>query len=163
MGADAPVTNRSKAIGTQAESAVVALLRENGWPHAERRALAGQLDLGDVTGCVGLVFECKGGEAARRALNQPALIASWLAETEQERRNAHADIGVLVIVRGGFGVRNVGKWWAVIPHRLIADLGRGRTITNGYPAWIAPAFMELASLLPLLRVAGYGTPLEESA
>lgn len=150
-------------IGTDAENGVARVFQEGGWPSCERRRPNGTFDRGDLTGIPGICVQVKGGDAARGAMNQPALIAKWLARTEQQRRNAHADIGILVMQRGGFGIRNAHKWWAVIPHRLIADLGRGRTITGGYPSWIAPCIMELADLLPLLRVAGYGTPIEEAS
>jgi hypothetical protein len=150
-------------IGTEAETAVVRVFQERGWPNCERRRPAGAADRGDLTGIPGICVQVKGGDAARGAMNQPALIEKWLQKTEGQRQNAHADIGILVMARGGFGVRNAHKWWAVVPHRLIADLARGRTIRGGYPDWIAPAFMELGDLLPLLRVAGYGTPLEETA
>ena len=49
----------SKAKGTAAETAVVRFLQANGYPHAERRALAGAQDRGDVAGIPGLVIEVK--------------------------------------------------------------------------------------------------------
>lgn len=111
--------NRRK--GTAAESALVGFLRTVGWPHAERRALAGAKDKGDVTGCIGLVFEQK---AANR-IDIPA----WLRETEAERINAAADYGVLVIKPRGVGDTRVGQWAAVMPlgdlTRLLAAAGYG--------------------------------------
>ena len=44
------MTNRPKAIGTAAETAVVRYLAAHGFPAAERRALHGATDLGDITG-----------------------------------------------------------------------------------------------------------------
>jgi len=85
--------NRSK--GTSFETLIVRFLRDAGFPYAERRALHGNLDKGDVTGCGPLVFECK---AAKRHE-----LSAWLAETEQERVNANADFGVLVVKRQGHG------------------------------------------------------------
>lgn len=85
--------NRSK--GTSFETLIVRFLRDVGFPYAERRALHGNLDKGDVTGCGPLVFECK---AAKRHE-----LSAWLAETEQERVNASADYGVLVVKRQGHG------------------------------------------------------------
>jgi len=49
----------SKAKGTAAETAVVRFLQANGYPHCERRALAGAQDRGDVAGIPGLVIEVK--------------------------------------------------------------------------------------------------------
>ena len=85
--------NRSK--GTSFETLIVRSLRNLGFPYAERRALHGHLDKGDVTGCGPLVFECK---AAKRHE-----LSAWLKETETERINANADYGVLVVKRQGHG------------------------------------------------------------
>ena len=83
--------NRSK--GTAFETLIARYLRENGFPFAERRALHGNLDKGDINSGAPLVFECK---AAKRHE-----LSGWLAETEQERQNAGADFGVLVVKRQG--------------------------------------------------------------
>lgn len=79
--------------GTAWESMVVEHLRANGAPHAERRALAGAKDRGDVAGIPGVVIECK--SAARVEL------AAWLDEAETERANDRADVGVVWIKRRG--------------------------------------------------------------
>lgn len=84
----------NKAKGTRWESAVVGYLRERGWVHAERRALAGTKDLGDVTGIPGVVIECKNQN--RRSL------AEWLDEAADERANANADLGVVWFKRIGY-------------------------------------------------------------
>ena len=55
------MTNRPKAIGTAAETAVVRYLAAHGFPNAERRALHGATDLGDITGTPSLCWEVKGG------------------------------------------------------------------------------------------------------
>lgn len=83
----------NKQRGTTFETLVVRFLQTVGFPYAERRALHGNLDKGDVTGCGPLVFECK---AAKRHE-----LSGWLAETEAERVNANADYGILVIKRQG--------------------------------------------------------------
>lgn len=85
--------SRSKAKGTAWESAIVTYLRDNGVPHAERRALAGTLDRGDIAGIPGIVIEAK--SAARLDL------AGWLAEAEQERVNDHATYGIVWAKRTG--------------------------------------------------------------
>ena len=51
------MTNRPKAIGTAAETAVVRYLAAHGFPAAERRALHGATDLGDITGTPQIVWE----------------------------------------------------------------------------------------------------------
>lgn len=149
------MTNRPKAIGTSAETAVVRALRTLGFPHAERRALTGALDQGDITGCPGLVFEVKGGEAAKVASD--AQISAWLAETEAERLNAGADIGVLVLQRRGVGAANAGRWWAVVAIDTIR-----RLVCDHFDAAVCldqPARLLLADVTTLLRTAGYGEPL----
>lgn len=74
--------SRSRAKGTAWESAVVAYLIERGWPYAERRALHGNADKGDITGLPGVCLELK--SAARVEL------AVWWEEAKAERRNANA-------------------------------------------------------------------------
>lgn len=149
--------NRPKQIGTRAETAVVRYLRKNGWPAAERRALTGAHDRGDITGCPGLVFEVKGGEAARKATDR--LVHGWLAETDNERRNSGADFGVLVLQRRGIGPDRAGRWWAVIPVADFAVLTAAMVHPTTYHLPEAPVRLLLADLVSLLRAAGYGTPL----
>lgn len=96
------------------ESAVVKHARASGFPYAQRRALSGSQDQGDVHldpyGRV--VIECKGGKAAETASDSQ--VAAWLTETERERINAGADYAFLVLKRPGKGVQQAGSWWAVI-------------------------------------------------
>ena len=83
----------SRAKGTAWESKVVDYLRANGAPHAERRALGGSNDRGDIAGLLSIVIECK--SAARLEL------AAWLDEAEAERRNDRADLAVVWHKRRG--------------------------------------------------------------
>jgi len=147
---------RPKDIGTRGETAVVNFLRENGFPHAERRALAGSLDLGDILVTAGVIAEVKAGVAAETASD--GQVVEWLAETERERVHANAAVGLLVTKRRGKGHGNAGQWWAHL--RLgdlrallagIGDLGRAE-------ARIAVR-LTLADAVRLLRSAGYGEPL----
>lgn len=103
--------NKPKAIGTAAETAAVRALRQHGFPNAERRALAGTYDLGDIVGTPGIVWEVKGGAAAKTASD--GQVEAWLDETETERVNARAAVGVLVMQRSGIGPANACRWWAV--------------------------------------------------
>jgi hypothetical protein len=98
--------SKGRDKGTSAERMVVEYLKARFWPHAERRALAGSLDKGDITGTVGLAWEVK---AAAR-LEVPA----WLRETETERVNAKADHAVLVIKPTGLGKGSVGRFYALM-------------------------------------------------
>lgn len=140
---------RPKDIGTAAETAVVRALRTLGFPHAERRALAGAQDLGDITGTPGVVWEVKGGQQTRQPSDEQ--IAAWMAETEVERVNAGAGVGVLVLQRHGVGPANAHRWWAY----LQGDdwmLGCG----HRYPIRLL-----LSDACVVLRVSGYGEPLPE--
>jgi hypothetical protein len=170
--------NKPKRIGTAAETAVARFLQVNGFPHAERRALRGIQDAGDITGCPGICIEVKGGEAAKSASDQ--LVMDWLVETETERANAGADVGVLVLQRRGVGPANAGRWWVVFQQwplyglQLLADRDitgapaytgtEPFVVTGTDPVWMrAPVRMLLADAVLLLRAAGYGQPLEEMA
>lgn len=82
----------ARAKGTRWESAVVTYLQGKGWPHAERRALRGKHDRGDIAGVVGVVIEAK--SAARVEL------ASWLDEATAEAHHG-ADVGVVWFKRRG--------------------------------------------------------------
>jgi hypothetical protein len=85
--------SKSRAKGTAWETQIVTYLRDNGVPHAERRALGGNNDRGDIAGIPGVVVEAK--SAARLEL------AQWLAEVEAERANDGAVVGVVWHKRRG--------------------------------------------------------------
>ncbi|MFI7468199.1 hypothetical protein [Nonomuraea sp. NPDC049646] len=152
--------NRPKARGTAAETAVVRAIRPLGFPHAERRALAGTHDLGDIVGTPGICWEVKGGDAARLASD--GQIAAWMVETETERINSRADVGILVVQRKGVGAANAHRWWAHLPLRQVAELANGHALTDAYTADL-PVRMLLGDLCTLLRDAGYGQPLQTEA
>jgi hypothetical protein len=150
---------RPKDIGTAAETAVARYLAANGFPHAERRALRGNLDCGDITGTPGICWEIKGGKAAATASD--GQVAAWLDETEAERINARADVGILVMRRAGIGPANAGRWWAVMPFgtlMFLAPIGTRRVVGVGHPVRL-----HLADACIRLRDAGYGDPLEKDA
>jgi len=146
------MVNKSKNVGTAAETAIVRAARTRGFPGADRLTLTGNKDRGDIGLCPGVVLEVKAGEAARRASDQK--IAKWLLETETERKNAGADIALLVTARPGIGLPNAHRWachmWTSTFLRLIeAD---HLTVPNPH----APIRMTLDSALVLLRARGYG-------
>jgi hypothetical protein len=85
------VTNKPKAIGTRGETAIVNVLRAHGFGGAERRALAGSNDLGDILICPGVIAEVKWGKHAKTA--SLVDVSRWLRETERERANAGAHLG----------------------------------------------------------------------
>ena len=109
--------SRNKQKGTAFETLVVRWLAENGFPYAERRALAGTHDLGDVTGTPGIVWECKN--------HKQLAFSEWLEEADVERANASADYGIVVAKRRGKG--DAGDQYAVMRledlARLLKDAG----------------------------------------
>lgn len=96
--------NRSKAKGTSAETAVVKYLQSNGFPYAERRALAGANDKGDVANVPGVVIEVK--SCARHEL------AGWIDEARQEAANADVDTYCVFFKRRG--TTDPGRWFVLM-------------------------------------------------
>lgn len=150
--------NRNNQIGAAAERGLVAYLCEHGWPQAERRALRGEFDAGDVTGTPGLCWEIKAGTQCTRPTERQ--IAEWMTETETERVNAAAEIGVLVLRRPGVGSAQAGRWDCYLPlHAIVglaADAPLLRALTE--PIVSAPLRLTLAEACELLVTAGYGKP-----
>ena len=93
--------NRPKKKGTAAETAVVNYLREQGFPHAERRAQSGNSDRGDIAGVIGTVIEVK--NCARMEL------AAWVDEANLEAANDGTPTGVVWHKRRGKG--DPGDWF----------------------------------------------------
>ena len=85
------MANRSKAKGTQFETDVVRYLVDHGFPFAERRALRGTMDAGDVAGVPGVMLECKA--------EKTVTLGAYADEVKVETANAHASIGVAVVKR----------------------------------------------------------------
>jgi hypothetical protein len=139
---------RPKDIGTRFETAVVNYLRLNGFGQAERRALAGEYDRGDITGTPGIAWECKAGARAHTASD--LVIGTWLEETDRERWNASAAVGVLVVSRSGFGALRTGSSWAI----MRADALGLRELGD------RPMRMHLSTCVRWLRSYGYGDPLD---
>ena len=70
------MANRPKQIGTEWETRCARWLQENGYPWAERRALAGALDKGDLM-VPGLMIECK----AEQRIDLPGYMREVRAQT----------------------------------------------------------------------------------
>jgi hypothetical protein len=86
------VTNSSRIKGTIWATACCAYLQPD-WPHVERRVQYGNKDRGDISGVIGVVWECK-----NEAKYDPG---GWLREAEVERANDNADIAVVFAKRKG--------------------------------------------------------------
>jgi hypothetical protein len=106
------IVSKAKQKGTAAETAVVKFLRENGFPYAERRALHGTVDKGDITGCGPIVFEVKNHKTID--------LAGWIKELEVEMVNAKADTGAVIAKKRG--TTDPGEWYAVLPTRVLVGL-----------------------------------------
>lgn len=111
--------SKAKAKGTAAENLVLQVIRRL-FPFAERRALTGAKDKGDIAGTP-LVWEVKSGVRI--------CLAEWLRETEAERQNAGADFGVLVIKLRGMGEKSADQFPVLLPlgqfMALLAEAGYG--------------------------------------
>jgi hypothetical protein len=97
--------NRSGEKGTAAEVAVVQFLRDHGFPHVERRRLAGRNDRGDVAGIPGVVIEVK---------NQAAMaLGEWLDEVIKEAQ--HPELEFLGFVwHKRRGKASPGDWYVTM-------------------------------------------------
>lgn len=106
------MVSKAKQKGTAAETAVVRWLKDNGFPYAERRALHGTADKGDITGCGPVVFEVK---------NHKTLdLAGWVKELEAEMVNAKVDTGCVVAKKRG--TTDPGEFYAILPFRIMVGL-----------------------------------------
>jgi hypothetical protein len=107
----------ARAKGTKWETAIVEHLRSEGWPGAERRALLGGGDRGDIAGIVGVVIEAKNCKQARWG--------EWLDEARRESANASASVGVVWAHR--VGRASPGEGFVVMTGatflRLLKDAG----------------------------------------
>jgi hypothetical protein len=115
------LANRSKNIGTRAESIVVAVCHRQGFPYARRSTLAGSLDKGDVHLGDGThtVREVKGGKQCVSLT--PAKMQKWMKETRAEIVNSGSNYGFLVTQVAGKGEKNAEMWRAFIPAELVSD------------------------------------------
>ena len=139
---------RSKDLGTMAETAVVKYARLNGYPNAERRALRGNKDVGDILLAPGLIVEVKGGKTAENASDNQVI--KWLKEVDVEKAHADAEFptatygvtGLLVVKRKGVGYARAGEWWSV--EWVSCEAGK------------IPTWQRLKDTLLDLRYSGYG-------
>ena len=95
---------------------MVEFLNVHGFPYAERRALCGSQDRGDITGVPGIMFECK----SHRDID----LGTYMNEVKVQKANAGAQLGVAVVKRRN---RSVGDAYVVLTladlMELLADTG----------------------------------------
>lgn len=152
------MANRSVDKGREAENAAAAVLREHGMPHAERRTKRGghveldgalvPADAGDLTGVPGVVVQVKWSGY------KP--LAEDMRRTDEQRRVAGADVGLLVRKRKAVGCARAGEWDAYLPAWSVSLL-MGGTVHQGKPG--AVWHTDLATAAQLLASAGYGVPV----
>lgn len=132
----------SKDKGTKAETAVIKLMREMGWPHVERRSLQGENDRGDVTGIVGVVIEVK-------AEAKP----SFGVYCKEALIEANNDGGSIPIVVWKKPFKNVRKWVSMIPlDYLMGDVPPWGLLPDKTCRW---ATLDLEDMLWYLKEMGY--------
>ena len=112
------MTNRSKDKGTAAESAVVTYLQSRGWHYAERRALHGDQDKGDVAGIYGVA----GAVVVEVKACKTQAVPAWLREAKAEQAHAGAALGVVISKPIGVGHGSVGDWHAHLTVQQLCDL-----------------------------------------
>jgi Holliday junction resolvase len=131
--------SKAKAKGTTAEREVVRYL-QNWWPAAERRALSGNKDKGDVAGVNSVCIEIKAAKTQ--------LIGPWQRETLTEMKNARVGMCLLVVKRP---YKPVSKWDAYMPISQM-DIESEYLPPGGAYEWVRMDLM-LAALQ--LRILGY--------
>ena len=152
--------NRPKQIGTQGENAAVAYYREHLFPVAERRALHGTNDMGDIAGTPGLCTQVKAGHAAEAASDSQ--IRTWLQELDVQAARAGASAALLVRKKKGYGTRRVGLWhahmWASQLYELSYAAAYGHEYTGKMPEALdtVPVEVLFEEAVGLLKAAGYG-------
>lgn len=144
--------SKAKQIGTRAETAVKNyLLSLNYSPlEAHRNVLKGSLDEGDVWlreprhGLI--VFEVKGGEAAKKASHEQ--IKKWFKEATLEKEHAQGEYGFLVTQRAGVGYPRAGEWWA---YASLKDLVHIQTKLTTYAIDDTMVRLTYAELMKLIH------------
>jgi hypothetical protein len=157
-------SNRNR--GLNAERDLCKWLRSNGFPHAERAVRTGfrtldrtSADPGDVTGTPGVVWSVKDCAVEQRSV--------WMAELQgMDDRPANepgGDPPERLLVHKRRGHADPGKWWCWLTLagllNLTVDTHACQVIAAARDN-TAPIRMELGDVVPLLRSAGYGSPLE---
>lgn len=89
----------AKKAGTSWETEIVRALIARGWPHAERRRLAGARDRGDIAGVAGVVIEAKNTNRLE--------LAAAVDEAQTEARNDNT--GVFGVSHGVAWIKRKGK------------------------------------------------------
>lgn len=112
------MSNPSKEKGTAAEGWVVRYFQSRGWPHAERRALTGGKDKGDLAGIYGVAGAVVVEVKNRRTVAVP----EWLREALTEQKHANAAVAAVIAKPRGVGETRVGDWHVHMTVAQFCDL-----------------------------------------
>jgi hypothetical protein len=115
------MVNKPKKKGTEAETAVVNWAKKHEFYAADRLALHGRDDVGDVLVAHGVMVQVKDGYTERREPTDYQ-IDTWLKETEKQRKNGNHTVALLVHKR--FGKSSPDEWrWYVDKYNAMILLG----------------------------------------
>lgn len=131
--------SRNKDAGTWAETQVVRLYIAAGWAGAERRALRGLGDAGDIAGIPDFCTQVKNVAALR--------LETWFDEVLKQQQNAGAS-GCLLVVRKKY--KPVAKWDAWMPYAQLCP--SAATLPEGVTPWVR---MDLDLAQAWMKAAGY--------
>ena len=102
------MSSAAKRKGSQAERDVVAWLKANGYPYADRRVAGATLDKGDISGVLGVTIEVKNHKRMD--------LAGWVGELEVEIKNDNAWTGTVIHKR--HGKSDVDEWYCKMPAKV---------------------------------------------
>lgn len=143
------VVNKPKQKGTQAESDVVRWGKKHEFYAAERLALSGVNDRGDVRIATGVMVQVKDGYTDRKEPTDYQ-IDSWLKETEEQRRRGEFEVALLVHKR--FGKGDPDEWrWYIDKRNALTLMGVTTMIGGTWTVW--PQYIQLQGYMvaPLIR------------
>jgi hypothetical protein len=150
-------------VGKQTEQLVARYLRERGLAGVERAVRTGfraggreVADAGDLTGWPGVCVQVKSLRPANAAERQTR---TWLAETESQRKQSGASVGLLVVRR--WGTLDVGEWWCFLLARDLFGMADGHSATA--LRQLAPVRLELSDVVDMMQTWGWAPapePLE---
>ena len=112
------MTNSNKRRGDWAERVVQAVFRRYGFPWTEKTRAGYERDLGDLhlVPARAVIVQVKNVRAPRWL--------EWLADLEEQKTNAGADVALLVWKPGGLGETRADEWLSVMRTRDMAELLR---------------------------------------
>lgn len=105
------MANQMKSLGTSHETAIKNWLRENGWPYADRRTLAGASDEGDLRLSERVPFTIEAKTA--KSTTDKASLGAFMKELVAEVENSNSESGAVILKKRG--TTDVGEYYAIMP------------------------------------------------